>query len=98
MGFKVGGDAVHGLADGDDEPAVDDKLRELRTTFIRVAAVPNKELGQMVELGDAKVCGQRRLATFLADNADTDVGGLDHRDIIATIANAGNSPTSMLTD
>jgi hypothetical protein len=45
LGLKLDGDAVHRLAHGDNEPAVDDKLRQLRTPLVAVPAVPDQEFG-----------------------------------------------------
>lgn len=50
-GFVVRSDAVDGLADGYDETAVDDELRQFRRTLVRVPAVPNEEFGEVVEAG-----------------------------------------------
>lgn len=89
--LEVCGDAVDGLADADDEAAVHDELGELRGPLVAVAAVPDEELGQVVEGGDAEVGGEGGLAAFLADDADADVGGLDHGDVVAAVADAGDA-------
>jgi len=49
---------------------VDDELGELGAALVRVAAVPDEELGEVAELVDREVGRERRLATFLADDAD----------------------------
>ena len=89
VGLEVGGDAEDGLRDGDDEAAVDDELAEFGAAFVRVAAVPDEQFGQVVELGDAEVGGERGLSAFFADDADADVCGLDHGDVVAAVADTG---------
>ena len=51
-----------------------------------------------MELGDGKICGQRSLTAFFAYDADTNVGGLDHRHVIATVADASDSFLGMLSN
>lgn len=96
--LEVGGDAVDGLADTDDEAAVHDELGELRGPLVAVAAVPNEEFRQVVEGGDAEVGGERGLAAFLADDADADVGGLDHGDVVAAVTDAGDAFLGVCAD
>lgn len=96
--LEVRGDAVDGLADADDEAAVHDELGELRGSLVAVAAVPDEELRKVVEGGDAEVCGEGGLTTFLADDADADVGGLDHGDVVATVADAGDAFLGVCAD
>ncbi len=96
--LEVRGDAVDGLADADDEAAVHDELGELRRPLVAVAAVPDEELRQVVEGGDAEVGGEGGLAAFLADDADADVGGLDHGDVVAAVADAGDAFLGVCAD
>ena len=49
---------------------MDDKLRELGTPLVRVAPVPDQELGEVAELIDGEIGGERGLTTLLADDAD----------------------------
>lgn len=50
---------------------MDDELREFRRAAVRVAAVPEEELGQVAELVHGEVGGERRLFAFLSDDTDT---------------------------
>lgn len=98
VGLELRGDAVHGLADGDDQAAVDDELGQLGAALVRVAPVPDEEFGQVVELRDAEVGGERGLAAFFSDDADPNVRGLDHGDVVATIADAGDPLTCVVAN
>jgi len=88
VGLELGGNAVDGLTDGDDEAAVDDELGEFGGPLVRVAAMPDKEFDQVAELLNAEVGGERGLAAFFADDADAYVRGLDHGDVVAAVADA----------
>ena len=98
VGFEAGGDAVDGLADGYEQAAVDDKLGELGRALVAVAAVPDEQLGEMVEVRDGEVSGERGLPPLFADDANADVGGLDHGDVVATVTNAGDAFVCMGAD
>ena len=60
-----------GLHDGNDESAVDDELRQFSRASIRVASVPEKQLGQVAELRYGKVGREGRLLALFANDADT---------------------------
>lgn len=98
LGVKVAGDAVHGLAGADDETTVHDELGEFGGSFVGVAAVPDEEFGEMVELCDAKVGCQGGLTTLLTDNADSDISGLDHGDVVSTVADTADTLFGVLAD
>ena len=66
--------------------------------LLAVAAVPDEQLGQMMELGDGEVGGERGLSTFFADNADADVGGLNHGNVVAAVANATDAFVGKFSD
>lgn len=44
-----------------------------------------------MEGGDAEICGEGGLAPFFSHDADADVGGLDHGDVVAAVADAGDA-------
>ena len=96
--MEVVGDGVESLGDGDDQPAVDDELGEFGRAFVAVAAVPDEEFGEVVEGGDGEVCGEGGLAAFFADDADADVGGLDHADVVAAVADGADAFVRMVPD
>lgn len=77
---------------------MDDKLRQLRAPLVAVSAVPNKQLHQVVELLNREVGCQTCLAAFLAHDADTNVGGLDHRHVISAISYAAHALLCILFD
>ena len=58
------------MHDRDDETAVDDELCELGRAAVRVASVPKQEFGEVAELDDGKVGGERGLFAFFAYDAD----------------------------
>jgi hypothetical protein len=60
-----------GLHDGNDEPAVDDELRQFSRASVRVAPVPEKQLCQVAELRHGKVGCEGRLLALFPDDADT---------------------------
>jgi hypothetical protein len=91
VGLVGRGDAVDGLADGDDEAAVDDELAQLRAPFVAVAAVPHEQFDEVAELLDAEVGGERGLAAFFANDADAHVRGLDHAHVVAAVADAADA-------
>lgn len=47
---------------------------------------PSERSTSTTDLRDAKVRGERGLAALFANNADANVGGLDHRDVVAAVA------------
>lgn len=98
IGFVMRGDAVDGLADGDDEAAVDDELGQLGGPLVRVPAMPDEQLREMVEAGYGEVGGEGSLTAFLANDADTYVGGLNHGDVVAAVADAGDAFLGELAD
>ena len=91
VGFEARGHAVHGLADGDEQAAVDDELGKLGGALVTITAVPDEQLGEMVELGDGEIGGEGGLPAFFSHNSNADVGGLDHGDVVATVTNAGDA-------
>lgn len=79
------------LDDGDDQPAVDHKLRERRRAHVAVAAVPQHQPPQVRELLQRKVGGERRLPPLAPLDADADVRRLDHADVVAAVADGGGA-------
>lgn len=77
---------------------MDDELRELGGSLVAVATVPNEEFYQVAELFDGEVGGERGLTAFFSDDADTDVGGLDHGYVVAAVADAAYAFLGVLTD
>ena len=77
---------------------MDDELGELGAALVRVAAVPDEQFGQVVEMRDAEVGGEGGLAALFADDADADVGGLDHADVVAAVADGGHFLACVLAD
>lgn len=77
---------------------MDDELGELGGPLVTVPAVPNEELGEVAELFDGEVGSQTCLPTFLTDNTHTNIGGLDHRDIVTTISNAADALLGVSSD
>ena len=51
--------------------------------------MPDKELCEVAKLGNGEICCEGCLTAFFSYNSDTDIGSLNHGNIIATIANAG---------
>ncbi len=49
---------------------MDDELCQFGRASVRVASVPEEQLGQMAELGHGKVGGERGLLPFLTDDTD----------------------------
>lgn len=58
---------------------MDDKLRELGRASVRVAAVPEQELGEVAELRHGEVSCKRGLFALLSNNADTWGRGMSMR-------------------
>ena len=83
-------DAVYRLAHADHEPAVHDELRQFRRPLVAVPPVPHEQFRQVVERRDAEIRRERRLPPFFAHDADPDVGRLDHGDVVAAVADAGD--------
>ncbi|KAI6763055.1 hypothetical protein HG530_009035 [Fusarium avenaceum] len=70
---------------------MDDKLRELSAPLVTVTTMPDQELNKMTELLNGEIGRQTSLSTFFTNNTNTNIGSLDHRDIIATIANTADT-------
>jgi len=66
---KDGGE--HCLHDRDDQPPVDDELSQFGRTPVRVSTVPHEQFGQMAELDDGEVRGERSLFALFSDDTDT---------------------------
>lgn len=96
--FVVTRDAEDGLTYGDDETAVHDELGQFGRAFVAVAPVPHQQFGEVGELRHREVGGERRLATFLAHDAETHVGGLDHGHVVATVADGAGPLARMLAN
>lgn len=67
--------------------SVDDKLWKRGRILVSVASMDEEETSDMWELSYAEVRGEASLSTFFTHNTDADVSGLDHRDVVTTIAN-----------
>ena len=77
---------------------MDDELGQLGAALVRVATVPHEQFGQVVEMRNAEVGGEGGLAALFADDADADVGGLDHADVVAAVADGGHFLACVLAD
>lgn len=79
------------MGDADDEAAVDHELREFGAALVAVPAVPDEQFRQVAELRHGKVSREAGLLSFLSDDADANICGLDHRDVIAAVADAADA-------
>lgn len=75
-----------------------DELSQFRTTFVRVPSMPDEKFCQITELFDREISGERCLSSFLSNDTDTNVGGLDHGDVVATIADTADALLGVLAD
>ena len=91
LGLKVDRHAKHSLANRDNKPAVHDKLRQLGAPLITIPSVPDQQFRQVAKLRDGEIRRKTGLPPLLAHNADAHVGGLDHADVVATVANAADA-------
>lgn len=98
LGFELDRNTVHSLAYGDNETTMDDELGEFSTPFVAVSTMPDEQFRQMAELFDGEIRCETGLSTFFANNTHAHIGGLNHGDIIATIANAADSLLGVLSD
>lgn len=85
-GRVVEGQAEAELHHGDQHAAVDDELRERAGAVVAEAAVPEEQVLEVLELRDAEVRGERGLLALLAEDADAHVRLLDHRHVVAAVA------------
>jgi hypothetical protein len=90
--------AEHDLAHAHDDTPMDDELSEFGTALVTVSAMPDEKFRQISELHDGEVRGQGRLLPFLANNADSNICGLDHAHVVAAITNATNALSRMALD
>ncbi|KAI7506240.1 hypothetical protein KC367_g2 [Hortaea werneckii] len=90
-GLAAEHDGEDGLGDGGDEAAVHDEEGEFGGAFVGVAAVPDKEFGDVRELGEGEVGGEGGLSALFADDAEADVRRLDHGYVVAAVADAGDA-------
>ena len=86
------------LYEGDDEPAVDDELRERRRAQVAVSPMPQHEAGEVRELRDREVGGERRLPPLAPLDADAHVGGVDHADVVAAVADGRGDLARVLAE
>lgn len=96
--LKFDGNAVHSLADGKDQSTMNNELGKFGASLVTVTAVPNKELGKVTELLDGEVRGKTGLPPLLADDTDTDICSLDHRNVVSTVADTADSLLSEVLD
>ena len=73
-------------------------MRKLSTSLVTVTTMPDQELDQVTKLLDRKVGRQTGLSTFLTNNTDTNIGSLNHGNIVATITNTAHALLSVLAD
>ena len=52
----------------------------------------------MAELGDGEVGGERGLAAFFSDDTNAYIRGLDHGDVVATVADAADALLGEISD
>jgi hypothetical protein len=60
--------------------------------------VDEEELLEEAKLADGDVGRARRLQALDAGDADADVGGLDHRDVVGAVANGEEDGLAVLLD
>ena len=82
--------AENHLDDGNDEPAVNDEVRQSRGALVGVPAVPEHEVAQVAELRNREVTRERGLHSLLPLDSDSDVGALDHPDVVAPVPDAAD--------
>jgi hypothetical protein len=93
-GRKIENRGEDGLHDGNNESAVDDELRQFGRASVRVAPVPEKQLGQVAELHHGKVGREGRLLALFADDADTCSGEREYCFAHGVSMKMGHVPTS----
>jgi hypothetical protein len=96
--LEFDGNTIHGLADTDNETSMNDKLSQFCTALITVTTVPYEEFCKMAELLDGEIGGKTCLTAFLSNNSNSDIRGLNHRNIIASITDATDSLFSVLAN
>lgn len=77
---------------------MDYELGERSTALIGETSMPDDKLLDVAELGHGKIGSERSLHTFFAHDTKTDIGFLDHGDIITTVTNACDNLASALLD
>ncbi len=77
---------------------MDNELGERSTALVGKTAMPDDKFLDVAEFGDGKIGSERGLHTFLSNNTETDIGFLDHGDIITTVTNACDNLASALLD
>ena len=62
--------AENSLNNGNDQTSVNDKLAQFGRTLIRVATMPQQELGEIAELVDGEIRGEGSLFAFFTNNSN----------------------------
>lgn len=60
--------------------------------------MPDEQLCQVAKLIDAEIGRQRSLLALFADDAEANVGCLDHRDVVAAVSDAAYPLLGMMSD
>mmetsp|Transcript_63250 Transcript_63250/g.142643 ORF Transcript_63250/g.142643 Transcript_63250/m.142643 type:complete len:370 (-) Transcript_63250:2512-3621(-) len=81
-------EAEHPLREGEGPRLVEEVGAHVRDAEVREAAVVEQEAVQVLELLDRVVRGARGLHALEAGDADADVGGADHRNVVRSVPNA----------
>ncbi|GIX66376.1 anonymous antigen-7 like protein [Babesia caballi] len=93
---------VHGreerLHDGDDHAAVDDEVGQRGRALVAVAAVPEDQPLDVVEVVDGVVGREAGLQALLAHDADPDVGLHDHGHVVVAVADGAGALARVLLD
>lgn len=97
-GLKIAGDTEHCLAHRYHKTSVHHKLRQLRTSLVRIPPMPNKKLCKMAELLDREIGRERGLSSFLTDDTNAHVCGLNHRHVVSTVSNTTDALLGELAD
>lgn len=77
---------------------VEEVLEELAHAQIAPLAMDQKQLFQELELGNAKVAAVDGLPALEATDADANVGGLDHADVVGAVADGQRAGLVLLLD
>lgn len=80
-------DVVENLDGGDEHRFVEGVEDDVRRAHVGGVAVNEEKRGEILEVDDGEIGGARGLLSFASLNTNSDLGFLNHRNVVATVSN-----------
>lgn len=89
--------AVNELGERESEVFVEKVANHAGDAVVHLIAVDEEEVAKETELGNRKVRGHDSLHSLVSGDADAEMSGLDHRDIIGAVSYGERDLPSVVT-